>query len=264
MPRLKRPDVVELHWESRGEGALVVLAHGFFSYPETFERLVDEIAANHRIVTYHLRGAGESTRRGPYDIATDADDLAALIEEAGGPAVVVAVGDGCNRAVKAAAVRPELISAVVAPGGNPVGRIAAVYTDGLAGSDSVIEAVLQLAETDYRTALRTIVDTSNPQLDEDGVRARVNKTFEHCPQEASVPRLRDWIDDESVEEARALGDRLWILEHGHNPWFPIEGIDRVRELLPDAHVEKVVDGPLSRPDLTVAVVRELASSPART
>jgi hypothetical protein len=174
---------------------------------------------------------------------------------------VVAIGDGCNRAVKAAAARPDLVSAVVTPGGNPLGRIAAAGTEGLAGSDSVIEAVLQLAETDYRAALRTIIDTANPQLDEDSVRARVNLTVEHCPREASAPRMRDWVNDRSVEEARSLGDRLWVLEHGRNPWFAIEALSRLRELLPEARVDEMADGPLTRPDLTAAVVRELTSEP---
>lgn len=260
MPRVKRPDGVEIHWESQGKGPLVVLAHAFFNYPEIFEGLLEDLATDHRVVTYHLRGAGESTHRGPYDLATDADDLVALLEDVGAPAVVVAVGDGCNRAVKAAAARPDLFHAVVTPGGNPLGRIAAAGTDGLAGSDSVIEAVLQLAETDYRAALRTITDTANPQLDEDGVRARVNRTFAHCPHEPSAPRLRDWVSDRGVEEARSLGERLWILEHGRNPWFPIDAISKLRELLPEAHVAEMSDGPLTRPDLTSAVVRELTSS----
>ena len=34
------------------------------------------------MVTYDLRGIGGSSPQGPYDIATDADDLAAVIEEA--------------------------------------------------------------------------------------------------------------------------------------------------------------------------------------
>jgi hypothetical protein len=71
--------------------------------------------------------------------------------------------------------------------------------------------------------------------------------------------MRDWVSDESMEEARSVGGRLWILEHGRNPWFTIEAISHVRQLLPEAHVEQVADGPLTRPELTAAVVRELTS-----
>ena len=262
MSRLRRPDGVEIYWEERGEGPLVVLAAQFFGFPETFEGLVHDLARDHRVVTYHLRGTGKSSRRGPYDIDQDADDLAALIDELGGQALVVAVGDGTIRALKAAALRPELVSAVVSPGGNPVGRTAATDTESLAGSDSVIDALLGMLETDYRSALRTMLDTANPQLDADGLRDRVNRTVEHCPHEAAVPRMRAWIVDDATEEAQALGDRLWLLEHGQNPWFPLEVARRTRRILPEAHIEEVEDGPLTRPDITAAVVRRLTAASA--
>ena len=31
--------------------------------------------------------------------------------------------------------------------------------------------------------------------------------------------MRSWVEDEALETSRALGDRLWILEDGTNPWF---------------------------------------------
>jgi pimeloyl-ACP methyl ester carboxylesterase len=257
---LTRPDGVELYWQEQGEGPLVVLALQFFGSPAVFERLIAALGEENRVVTYHLRGTGRSTRRGPYDLETDSGDLVAVAEEAGGGAVLVAMGDGCDRAVKAAASRPDLISAVVCSGGNPVGRIAAQGTESLAGSDSVIEALTSLIETDYRSALRTMLDTANPQLDEDDLRGRVNTTVEHCPHEAAAPRFRAWVTDDVTEEAKELGERLWILEHGHNPWFPIEVARATRELLPDAHVEEVADGPFSRPDLTAACVRGITAA----
>jgi pimeloyl-ACP methyl ester carboxylesterase len=259
MTLLRLPDDVEIHWEERGEGPLVVLAASFFGFPETFEGLVHDLARDHRVVTYHLRGTGKSTRRGPYDVDQDAYDLIALIAELGEPAVVVALGDGTIRAVKAAAVKPELVSAVVSPGGNPVGRIAASDTESLAGSDSVIDALLGMIETDYRSALRTVLDSANPQLDPDGLRDRINRTVEHVPHEAAFPRMRSWVESESTEQAQALGDRLWLLEHGNNPWFPLEVARRSRKILPEAHIEEVEDGPLTRPDITAGVVRGLTA-----
>jgi pimeloyl-ACP methyl ester carboxylesterase len=260
MSLLRRPDGVEIHWEERGEGPLIVLAAQFFGYPETFEGLAHDLARDHRFVTYHLRGTGSSSRRGPHDIDTDADDLAALIDELGGPAVIVAVGDGTSRAVKAAALRPELVSAVVSAGGNPVGRSAAAGTESLVGSDSVLAALLGMLETDYRAGLRTMLDSANPQLDDEALRDRVNRSVEHCPHEAAVPRLRAWIVDDSSEQAQSLGDRLWLLEHGQNAWFPIEVARRTRRFLPEAHIEEVEDGPLTRPDITAAVIRQLTAA----
>jgi pimeloyl-ACP methyl ester carboxylesterase len=261
MPQLKRPDGVEIHWEERGEGPLVVLATQFFGSPSVFEGLIGDLAADHRVVTYDLRGTGQSTREGPYDVATDAGDLAALIENAGGAAVVVGWGDGCNRAVRVAAETPDLVVAIVTPGGNPVGREASHGTDALVDSPSVIEALLGMIETDYRGALRTMVSGANPNLTEEEARQRVDSIVEYCAQEVGVARLRAWIEDDAREFAEAAGDRLWILSNSqeHNPWFTPAGLDRTRELLPEVHIEDVEGGAISRPDLTAAIVRRVTA-----
>jgi pimeloyl-ACP methyl ester carboxylesterase len=257
---LARPDGVELAWEQRGEGPLVVFANQFFGEPETFSALLDELRRDHRVVTYDLRGVGASTHRGPYDLETDAADLSALIEEAGPPATVVAVADGVNRAVRVAASRPELVPAIVSPAGNPVGRQAVEGTDALAGSDSVLEALVEMMRTDYRGALRTMFATANSNWDDDRVRQRVAATVERLPQEAALPRMKAWIADNVTDEARVVGDRLWMLEDGTNPWFPIEVARQTRKILTEAHILEVEDGALSRPDITAGIVRQLTSA----
>ena len=257
---VSRHEGVDLYWQEQGDGPLVVLALPFFGPPESFSPLSSALAEENRVVTYHLRGTGRSTRRGPYDLETDAADLAAVVEDAGDGAVLVAAADGCDRAVMAAVLRPDLLTGVVCAGGSPVGRIAAQGTDSLAGSDSVIEALTSLIETDYRAALHAMLEPSNPQLDDEGLRERISSTVDYCPHEAAMPRFRSWVGDDVTDAAKDLGDRLWILEHGRNPWFPIEVARRAQELLPEAHIEKVDDGPLSRPDLTVTTVRRITAA----
>ena len=257
MPFVGRPDGVELYWEERGEGPAIVVANQFFAPLEVFDGLMDLLAERHRLVTYDPRGIGRSTPRGPYDLATDAGDLGGLIEATcNEPAVVVSMGDGSNRAVRLAVARPELVAAVVCVAGNPVNRVAGEGGEGLAASDSVIEALLSMMETDYRSALRTMISTANPNLDAEAVRARVAASAERCPQEAAAPRMRSWIEDDAVEHSVALGDRLWILDDGTNPWF-LETIKRTAELLPEAHVHAVENGAVSRPDIAARFIGEL-------
>ena len=264
MPLLKRPDGVEIHWEEQGAGPLVVLATQFFSSPRVFGGLIDDLAADHCVVTYDIRGCGKSTRTGPYDVATDARDLAALIEPFGGPALVVGVGDGTNRAAKVAADQPDLVSAIVTPGGNPVGREASQGSDALVDSPSVLQALMGMIETDYRAALRTIISAANPQLNEDEARDRVDRVVEYCAQDVGAARLRAWIDDDAREAAKVAGDKLWILSNSveDNPWFTPPAVDRTRELLPEAHIEEIAGGVVSRPDLTASVVRRITTGAA--
>lgn len=260
MPFIDCPDGARLHWEERGAGPALVVANQFFAPLSVFQRLLDMLAEDHRLITYDPRGIGGSSAQGPYDVPTDAQDLATLLEQTcDGPVLLVGMGDGSNRAVHVARDRPELASAVVCVSGNPVSRTAGEGGEGLAASDSVIEALLAMMETDYRGALRTMISTANPDLDEAAVRERVSTSVERCPQEAAAPRMRSWIADEALGPARELGDRLWILEDGTNPWF-LSTAQRTMELLPDAHVEVVEDGAVSRPDIAASYIRALTGA----
>jgi pimeloyl-ACP methyl ester carboxylesterase len=262
MPRLRRSDEIELRWEERGEGPLVVLASYWSTHPSVFQPLADDLCRDHRVVRYDDRGTGQSTHAGPYDLDTGAADLEAVIEAAGGPAVVVAIADGPHRAVRAAN-RPDLVEAVVAVGGPPISREALAGSEGMASSDAVVGALLEMAGADYRTALRSLVGSTNPQMREEELRDRIRAQAEYAPAEAAVARLRAWAEADSTDQARALGDRLWILhaESLGGGWFP-QGqalVELVRELLPEARLERVEDGMLSRPDQTAAVVRRITS-----
>lgn len=258
MPMLTRPDGVEIHWDEQGEGPVVLMAHQFMGYPGIFEGLMADLATDHRVVVYDLRGNGASTRRGPYDFETDTADLEAVAEAAGGPVLLLAIADGCNRAVRLAARRPELVSAVVVGGGAPIPRSALRGSEGLVASDSVIDLALDQFRNDYRGALRMLVASNNPQASEDEIRDRVAFTVEYAPQEAALARLLAWAEDDPHQEGLAIGDRLWLLGGDGNPWFPTELQDTVRELLPDAHLERLGEGAISRPDLTAALIRGIA------
>ena len=156
------------------------------------------------------------------------------MEVVGPPAVLVGMGDGSNRAVHAAAARPDLVDAVVCAAGNPVGASAVEGTDGLAGSESVLEALMSMMETDYRGALRTMIGTANPSFDEETLRDA---------RQLDVRELsrRTWLPSACARGSKTMrwsrpgrsGDRLWVLEPGGNPWFPIEVARRSRALVPE-------------------------------
>jgi pimeloyl-ACP methyl ester carboxylesterase len=264
MPLLTRHDGIKIRWEQRGSGPLVVLAPYCISHPSVHDPLAAELETDHRVFRYDERGSGASTRQGPYDMETGAADLQAVLEEAGGSAVVVALADSVNRAVRVAVRRPDLVHALVVPGGNPAGRRALGTTDAMIASEPVVDAFLSMADTDYRGAVRSLVAAGNPQMSDDEVRERVRLQVEYQPQESAATRLREWADDDASDYARECGDRLWLLysEETGGGWFPAgeEGRRLARRLFPAAHVEEVEDGIMSRPDLTAAVVREIAVS----
>ena len=259
MPLIRLPDETTLHWEEQGDGPGVLIASLAYAYPDMVRGLIHDLATDHRVVAPDLRGTGSSSRHGPYDMETDLADLTSVLEEIGGVAVAIGLGDGCLRAIELAAARPDLVEIVLLSGYAPLFRGESRDTEGLSASAPVLSALVRLLETDYRAAVRTIVEVGNLDLDEATVRERVDRVVAHCSHEAAVARMRAWTQAEAGEAARALGDRLWILHHPRNPWFSGELAERIPELLPEARIESVADGAVSRPDLTAAVVRRITS-----
>jgi pimeloyl-ACP methyl ester carboxylesterase len=258
---LKRPDGVTIHWEARGDGPTVLITHHtLWSFPGIYADLIDDLARDHEVVVYDPRGCGRSSRRGPYDFDTDAGDLRGVLEAARGAVVVVAVGDGVNRSVRVAVDQPELISAIVAivPGAAALLPRDELKGSGLmAGSDSVIEMLLRLMETDPRAALRSVITAINRGLPEDELRERVDRVADYLTAEAAMGRTQAWLKDDMSDLINRLGDRFCILHGGADPLFEGALGARVAELFPNARVEALADGPISRPDLTAAVVRSL-------
>jgi pimeloyl-ACP methyl ester carboxylesterase len=252
-----------IHWDERGSGPLVLLAPYANSDPSVYDPLEAELVGDHRVMRYDDRGTGASDRAGPFDMEPGADDLEAVLEQAGAPGVVVTIGDAVHRAARVTARRPDLVDALVVPGGSPAGRERLEDSDALVASDSVLDAFLSMGATDYRGALRTAVSAANPQMSEQDVRERVSRQVSHQPQETVVARWRAWAQDDATEAGRACGDRLWLLysEGMTGGWFPAgeEGRRLARRLFPDAHVEAVEDGMISRPDLVAGFVRGVTS-----
>jgi pimeloyl-ACP methyl ester carboxylesterase len=261
MPTVERPDGAEIHWERQGRGPLVLVAHQIlWSYPTVYADLIGDLARDHLVVTYDPRGCGRSSRRGPYDAETDAADLRAVAEATRGQALALAVGYGYNLAARVATERRDLISHVlsVTPAAATMLPRSELKDSGLMGaSDSVIEMVMTMFESDPRTALRAIIAATNPELDEDALRDRVDRASDYISAEAGFERVQTWLQDDTSDQTRALGDRLWIVHGEAEPLFEGALGARVTELYPEAHIEQLPGGPISRPDLFAARIRRL-------
>jgi pimeloyl-ACP methyl ester carboxylesterase len=258
MPGLQRPEGVEIHWDARGTGPLVVFLHHCFSHPAVYQGLLEELARDHRVITYDARGTGGSTRTGPYDVLVDVEDLEALAEEVGGDMVAVGLGDGRDRAARLAWSRPDLIRAVVGCDATPMGR-AIGDMEAPSASLGVLETVVRLAGSNHRTAIRGLLEFTNPGMTDDELRRRLDAEVAYSSREALQARAEWFLRRDTAEAARALRDRLWIA-YWESDWTPGDVAGKINEFLPEAHVHRVSAGPISRPDLTAGVVRQVTGS----
>lgn len=108
---------MKLAGETRGEGRTVVLLHGFPEYRVTWRRQMDALAsAGFRAIAPDLRGYGSSPKPqgiDAYRIPLLVEDVAGLIEETGGSAIVAGHDWGAFVAWFLAMMRPELVSKLV-------------------------------------------------------------------------------------------------------------------------------------------------------
>src|SRR5689334_2514388 len=77
---------VELSLQVSGpeDAPVVVLVHGFPDNRRVWERVVEILETDHRVATYDVRGAGESTAppsRSGYRMGRLIDDLVAVLDE---------------------------------------------------------------------------------------------------------------------------------------------------------------------------------------
>lgn len=262
MPFVEREEGNSIYWEEEGEGPGLLFAPSYIQHPAVFEGLLNELRTNHRVVRYDPRGCGESTRRGPFDMRTDVEDLIAVAEAVGPVAAVVGNGDGSNRAIHAAAERPDVLPLVLSLETVPLSPGQASGTEALVGSGEVLDALMGMMRTDFRTGLTATIARGNPDMSPDDIRERVDQTVAYIDHDAAVERLEAWIHDQPGDDPVKLGDRLVVIYEGAGAWFPAELTERAMEVYPRARFIRVEGGAISRPELTARAVGALTGAEA--
>lgn len=104
-----------LAYEVTGSGPLVVLAHGLGDSRQAYRFVVPALVeAGYRVAAVDLRGCGESSVDWDGYTRTDiAQDLIALVNHLGGPAVLVGHSIAGGAVTIAAAQEPSLVTAVI-------------------------------------------------------------------------------------------------------------------------------------------------------
>ena len=176
-----RVNGVAYAYSDRGEGPVVVFAHGLFVDHTTFDTQVTYLESSYRCISLDMPGHGRSGyREAGWTLDDVADDLALMIEEQSlGPVVFVGQSQGGMVGIRLAARRPELVSKLV-----------------LIGTSARREDPERLDE--WRALRNTILTGSEAEREGAfaGVQKRVNSS--------------NWLD---AEPARASEERAIMLSH---------------------------------------------------
>ncbi len=110
MPKIVVHDV-NLHYEINGQGQPLVFIHGLGSSSRDWEYQVAEFAGAYEVITFDLRGHGQSDKpAGPYSLPLFASDTAGLLQALGvASAHVVGISLGGGVAFQLAVDYPALL-----------------------------------------------------------------------------------------------------------------------------------------------------------
>jgi 3-oxoadipate enol-lactonase len=102
-----------MHVDLRGEGPLVVFANSLGTDLRLWDAVLPLLPQGFRFARFDKPGHGLSDLSDTVSIASLADDAAALIDHAGGPAIVVGLSIGGQIAQQIAFAHPDLVRAMV-------------------------------------------------------------------------------------------------------------------------------------------------------
>ncbi len=104
MSKVISKDGTRIAYDQSGRGPSIILVDGALCYREfgPAKALAALLAPNMTVITYDRRGRGESGDTQPYAVAREVEDIAALIEEAGGSAFLFGTSSGGCLALEAA------------------------------------------------------------------------------------------------------------------------------------------------------------------
>ena len=82
-------DGTTIAWDRRGSGSPMLLVHGITDNRRSWDLMVDDLAADHDVITMDLRGHGESAKADDYSLVRMVTDIAEVCADAGFEAPVL-------------------------------------------------------------------------------------------------------------------------------------------------------------------------------
>lgn len=110
MNKVISKDGTSIAYDKIGNGPALILVDGALCYRASGPNgpLATQLAQNFSVITYDRRGRGESDEKKPYTIEREVEDIAALINEAGGSVFLYGISSGAVLSLEAASRIPNI------------------------------------------------------------------------------------------------------------------------------------------------------------
>jgi hypothetical protein len=108
MENVTSKDGTTIAFDVVGDGPPLVIVAGATSTRLPNTAFAELLSAEHRVLNYDRRGRGDSGDTSPYAVDREIEDLAAVLEAAGGGATVLGFSSGANLSLRAAAAGADI------------------------------------------------------------------------------------------------------------------------------------------------------------
>ena len=102
IPAVNSKDGTRIAYDKVGHGPAVILVLGAMNTRKSEAELAELVSSHFTVITYDRRGRGDSTNNLPYSIEREIEDIEALINEAGGSALLYGHSSGGALVLEAA------------------------------------------------------------------------------------------------------------------------------------------------------------------
>ncbi|MGH2536185.1 MAG: alpha/beta fold hydrolase [Candidatus Promineifilaceae bacterium] len=116
MSTVTSKDGTKIAYDKTGTGPAVILVNGAMSYrafDPTMAHLADLLGKDFAVYNYDRRGRGDSSDTQPFAKEREIEDLQALVDKAGGKAMVFGISSGSAVTLDTAAVTPDITMVAV-------------------------------------------------------------------------------------------------------------------------------------------------------
>jgi 3-oxoadipate enol-lactonase len=245
-------DGAQVYYETHGSGPGVLFVHGSGGHHAAWWQQVSALSDEYTVITVDLRGFGNTRWTAEHDARNFPGDIIAVLDAvaaADGPSRAVLVGQsiGAAAALKAALLRPDLVSGVILA--HSLGGLRHAELTDLVKADRAVAEKIPVLD-------RLMTPEFRARRPDMAFLFRQMGTFNTAKMQ-DLTNLNS--DGPTVAELAAAPFPLLLLAGEKDAVLSPGTVRRAGELLPNARVEVVTDAPHSmyweRPDLFNDAIR---------
>jgi 3-oxoadipate enol-lactonase len=265
-PQFAELPQARLRYQLLGSGArTLVLIHEMGTALESWDNIVDELARDHRVLRYDLRGFGQSSKiRGDIRMDDEVADLAGLLDslQIRGPVTLVGGALGAAVALQFAAAHPQRAEAVFA-----ISPDASVTAERRAASSAMADRLQQLgasavAEADLQDNYPPSLQAGHPER---LAQFRALQAANDAPSWAATLRMLTVTDWDAIWPR--IRCPVWIVAARLYAARPVAAMQALADAIPDGrgHLEVLDTGhfmAIQSPELVSPLLRRFLSQTA--